>query len=98
MSTENPPAVRHEIYHCPCCGELNSLSFERNDEYLDEELPEIDRQYQIVCDVHDGGCGMSSGFYHDPAKTVESWNRRTSLNIAFTKPIVALAARTEDRK
>lgn len=97
MTTTQPPAAapevreelqRHEIYHCPHCGELNSLSFERSDEHDEEDDP--NPQFQIVCDVHDGGCGSSSGFYYDPAKAAESWNARVSLNIASTKPLVAL--------
>lgn len=77
----------NQVYNCPFCGYLSSLSVERNDEYADESYPERDLQYQVVCDVNDGGCGASSGFYTTKDAAVTCWNTRHFKNEAFTKPV-----------
>lgn len=32
----------------------------------------------IVCDMHKGGCGTSTGFHKSLQPAIEAWNRRTT--------------------
>lgn len=53
------------IKPCPFCGKTESI-----------KLKYSGIQCQILCDIHKGGCGSSSGYYNSEIKTIDKWNQR----------------------
>lgn len=50
-----------DYYNCPC------NKFESNP----------CNYYTIVCNVNNGGCGASTGYFLTKQKAIKAWNRRT---------------------
>ena len=55
---------------CPFCGKQDTLEVEDNIE---------GRAFQgrVVCNIHWGGCGASSGWRSNVTDTILAWNLRT---------------------
>lgn len=63
--------IKIPIEPCPFCGKNVSEVFEQPGDSEDETL------YSVVCDIHHGGCGCSTGIYKDPISALRGWNRRS---------------------
>jgi ssDNA-binding Zn-finger/Zn-ribbon topoisomerase 1 len=77
-----------KIEKCPFCGKqiaeitnhfAEGLFFICND--LEEcrhfeKCPATEPYVCVVCNMHEGGCGASSGYYDSEAKAIAAWNRR----------------------
>lgn len=50
---------------CPFCGKTESI-----------KLKYSNTQCQILCDIHKGGCGSSSGYYNSEIEAIDKWNQR----------------------
>jgi hypothetical protein len=68
-----------KIEKCPFCGkEVAEIS---NCQELEgcrhfESCPATEPYVCVVCNMHEGGCGASSGYYDSEAKAIAAWNRR----------------------
>lgn len=68
---------------CPFCGksvaeiddakELEDCPYFDDCDHADFEQCEM---HSVVCDVHKGGCGASSGYFYTVEEAAEAWNRR----------------------
>ena len=68
-----------KIEKCPFCGkEVAEIS---NCQELEgcrhfERCPATEPYVCVVCNMFEGGCGASSGYYDSEAKAIAAWNRR----------------------
>ena len=53
------------IKPCPFCGKTDTIKIKKEGD-----------QYIILCNVHKGGCGGSSGYYYFQEEAIEKWNQR----------------------
>lgn len=53
------------IKPCPFCGKTESI-----------KLKYSGTQCQILCNIHKGGCGSSSGYYNSEIEAIDKWNQR----------------------
>ena len=65
---------------CPFCGNIH-LCYLKNINGCDVvSIPytgnELEDTVAVCCDIHDGGCGATSGYYHSCDKAAEKWNKR----------------------
>ena len=68
-----------KIEKCPFCGkEVAEIDNCKNIEECEhfEECPAVEPYVCVVCNMHEGGCGASSGYYNSEAKAIAAWNRR----------------------
>jgi hypothetical protein len=68
-----------KIEKCPFCGKQIAEITNCND--LEEcrhfeKCPATEPYVCVVCNMHEGGCGASSGYYDSEAKAIAAWNRR----------------------
>lgn len=69
-----------ELKKCPFCGkEVAEIS---NCQELEgcrhfEACTAIEPYVCVVCNMHEGGCGASSGYYDSAEKAIAAWNRRS---------------------
>ncbi len=42
-------------------------------------------QYLIVCDIHNGGCGASSGYRDTEKEAIKAWSTRADVSIGMSK-------------
>ena len=42
-----------------------------------EKCPATEPYVCVVCNMFEGGCGASSGYYDSAEKAIAAWNRRT---------------------
>jgi hypothetical protein len=49
-----------------------------------EKCPATEPYVCVVCNMHEGGCGASSGYYDSAEKAIAAWNRRAGddINVA----------------
>lgn len=47
---------------------------------------------QVVCNVHEGGCGASSGYYDSEAKAIAAWNRQAEPERYSTHEVAVILA------
>jgi Lar family restriction alleviation protein len=59
--------MNEKLRTCPFCGGIKSV----------HEVRESTDNYEIVCDVHLGGCGAASGWRKTVDEAIDAWNRRT---------------------
>ena len=80
-----------KIEKCPFCGkEVAEISNCRELEecrYF-EKCPSTELYVCVVCNMHEGGCGASSGYYDSEAKAIAAWNRRVNLGSCENELIV----------
>jgi hypothetical protein len=68
-----------KIERCPFCGkEVAEIS---NCQELEgcrhfEGCPATEPYVCVVCNMFEGGCGASSGYYDSAEKAIAAWNRR----------------------
>ena len=68
-----------KIEKCPFCGkDVAEIS---NCQELEvcrhfEKCPATEPYVCVVCNIHEGGCGASSGYYDSEAKAIAAWNSR----------------------
>jgi hypothetical protein len=70
----------NEIERCPFCDK--NVAETSNCKELEgcghiEGCPATGPYVCVVCNMHEGGCGASSGYYDSEAKAIAAWNRRT---------------------
>lgn len=78
-----------ELKKCPHCGKNTAIissaksceecmNFESDKcpNYLYNDDDNCSLKF-VVCDVHQGGCGASSGWYNTEEEAAKAWNRRT---------------------
>lgn len=53
------------IKPCPFCGKTDTVRIRKEED-----------QYIILCNVHKGGCGGSSGYYYSQEEAIDNWNQR----------------------
>jgi len=76
-----------KIEKCPFCGkEVSEIS---NCQELEgcrhfEKCPATEPYVCVVCNMHEGGCGASSGYYDSAEKAIAAWNSRTGKDINVT--------------
>lgn len=56
---------------CPCFDDCDHAEYEQCE------------MHAVVCDVHKGGCGASSGYFVAVEDAVDAWNRRAEPEEAF---------------
>lgn len=54
---------------CPFCGKTEPIV----------QLNKEDHQFQIICNVKDGGCGSSCGFEETKDEAIKLWNTRSTV-------------------
>lgn len=69
-----------ELKPCPFCNmraaePTTSREEEACHRYDDCEIVDCG-MWLVVCDVHNGGCGASTGFFDSKKKAIDAWNRR----------------------
>jgi hypothetical protein len=73
-----------KIEKCPFCGkEVAEIS---NCQELEgcrhfEGCPATEPYVCVVCNMFEGGCGASSGYYDSAEKAIAAWNRRVGSDI-----------------
>lgn len=82
--------VRKSLKPCPFCGKAGTVEItdahdlEECENFEDEECPAETGGscgfHAVVCSVHKGGCGASSGYAPTEKEAVELWNRRPGEN------------------
>ena len=80
-----------KIEKCPFCGkEVAEISNCRELEECRhfEECPATEPYVCVVCNMHEGGCGASSGYYDSTEKAIVAWNRRANLGSCENELIV----------
>ena len=74
-----------ELETCPFCGKnvaeiTNIQNCEMCANFEDEEMcpsyEECGYGHFIVCNVNNGGCGASTGWYQTVEEAINAWNRR----------------------
>lgn len=65
------------LYICPFCDSHSAPQLESKSEDMGVDYSKIDEQWRIVCNVHDEGCGSSSGFHKTQEQAIQAWNTRT---------------------
>lgn len=53
------------IKSCPFCGKTDTVKIKKEG-----------NQYIIICSIHKGGCGSSSGYYNSEVEAIDKWNQR----------------------
>lgn len=77
----------YKLKPCPFCGKTDSLEFTNAKEleecarFESEECPCFEQEPRchciaVVCNVHKGGCGATSGYATDIDRVVAKWNQR----------------------
>lgn len=64
----------YKLKPCPFCGSKNVLLLTEKELKEDETKGDY---MTVVCDLHRGGCGATSGFRQYEEDAVDAWNRRT---------------------
>lgn len=73
-NSEKRGEIMSKLKPCPFCGKSIAVAW-CNKDWLDFEKIET---YAVSCDMNEGGCGGSSGFYETKEEAIEAWNRRTN--------------------
>lgn len=75
---------------CPFCGKSvavidDAKELEDCPHYEDCDYAELEpcSMHSVVCNVHEGGCGASSGYFVAVEDAVDAWNRRAEPEEAF---------------
>ena len=67
------------IERCPFCGknvaEISNCKELEGCRHF-EGCPATEPYVCVVCNMHEGGCGASSGYYDSEAKAIAAWNCR----------------------
>ena len=76
-----------KIEKCPFCGKQiaeigNCKNMEECEHF--EECPAVEPYVCVVCSIHKGGCGASTGYHEGVEKAISAWNRRSQPE---TKPL-----------
>jgi hypothetical protein len=84
-----------KIEKCPFCDKAVAEITNCND--LEEcrhfeKCPATEPYVCVVCNMHEGGCGASSGYYDSVEKAIAAWNRRAN-HIRDTTKMVSNADR-----
>ena len=68
-----------KIEKCPFCdkdvAEISNCKEMEECRHF-EKCPATEPYVCVVCNMHEGGCGASSGYYNSEAKAIAAWNRR----------------------
>jgi hypothetical protein len=68
-----------KIEKCPFCGkdvaEISNCQELEGCRHF-EKCPATEPYVCVVCNMFEGGCGASSGYYDSEAKAIAAWNRR----------------------
>ena len=68
------------IEKCPFCdkdvAEISNCQESEECRHF-EKCPATEPYVCVVCNMHEGGCGASSGYYDSEAKAIAAWNCRT---------------------
>jgi len=65
------------LSNCPFCGRENPKLAE---EQLRSSHSRMIHQYQVICSMHDGGCGASGGWRETAIEATGIWQQRTKAN------------------
>ncbi len=71
-----------KIEKCPFCDK--DVAETSNCRELLESCPAAEPYVCVVCNMHEGGCGASSGYYDSAEKAIAAWNRRAGKDINVT--------------
>lgn len=79
-----------KIEKCPFCGKdvaeiTNCKDLEECRHF--EKCPATEPYVCVVCNMFEGGCGASSGYYDSAEKAIAAWNRRTDHIRDTTKKV-----------
>ena len=69
MKIEKCPFCDKDVAEISNCQELEGCRHF-------ESCPATEPYVCVVCNMHEGGCGASSGYYDSEAKAIAAWNRR----------------------
>jgi hypothetical protein len=77
--TEKGGRTMNELKSCPFCGKdvaeiTNCMELGECKHF--ESCPATEPYVCVVCNMHEGGCGASSGYYDSAEKAIAAWNRR----------------------
>ena len=68
-----------EMLPCPFCdkdvAEISNCQELEGCRHF-EKCPATEPYVCVVCNMHEGGCGASSGYYDSAEKAIAAWNRR----------------------
>lgn len=75
--------MEHELKPCPFCGKSVAVCCTLAEvECIDKDHPYYalaSKQYDVVCNYNNGGCGASCGGSHrTPESAIKHWNRRAN--------------------
>ena len=73
---------------CPFCGKDTAVILK---EPIFSEGTVYGFQYQVICDMHNDGCGASAGYRDTISEAKEAWNRRndiSALPAADVQPVI----------
>lgn len=61
---------------CPFCGADVAEVVTASELEYDCPIGWGERHFSVVCNVHNGGCGATTGFYDSEEEAEEAWDRR----------------------
>jgi hypothetical protein len=77
MKIEKCPFCDKDVAEISNCQELGGCRYF-------EKCPATEPYVCVVCNMHEGGCGASSGYYDSEAKAIAAWNRRAGNDTNVT--------------
>ena len=69
MKIEKCPFCDKDVAEISNCQELEGCRHF-------ESCPATEPYVCVICNMHEGGCGASSGYYDSAEKAIAAWNRR----------------------
>lgn len=72
--------MKNDYSPCPFCGNSNIVLTVCSDTMCDDKdcAGCRCRTYAVCCNLHDGGCGATSGYRQTPEEAIEAWEMRVS--------------------